>query len=58
MVGDFEMSKTLSVLDTATTVSIALAAAFEAAIEAQRGLPETEMIVPITDGCALYHSPY
>jgi len=42
------MSRTLSVLDTAMSVSIALAAAFEAAIEAQRGLPETEMIVPIT----------
>lgn len=41
------MSRLQSVLDTATSVSIALAAAIEAAIEAQRGLPEADMMLPI-----------
>src|SRR5262249_10566197 len=36
-----------SVFETATAVLIALVAAFEAAIEAQRSLPETELMMPI-----------
>ena len=42
------MSRMLSVFDIAAVISIAVIAGFEAAIEVQRGFPQTEMMVPIT----------
>ena len=42
------MPRLLSAVEMAALISIALVAALEAAIEVQRGLPETEVMVPMT----------
>src|SRR5262249_40404467 len=43
-----QMPRLLSAVEMAALISIALVAALEAAIEVQRGLPETEVMVPMT----------